>query len=138
MIIKIRWLLFNFGLATISTHELDAVTQSEWHLLYFLNDLPEHIAASTFVVAHVPLFTIIFWLAFNDNPDIREWTRIIFSTFLIIHAGLHKAFENHSLYTFTSPMSQGLIFGAGLLGLMYLISTYINHKTKLKFFANIL
>ncbi|GBO53459.1 hypothetical protein APA_1366 [Pseudanabaena sp. lw0831] len=27
-------LLFNLGLATLFTHELDAVTQSEWHLLY--------------------------------------------------------------------------------------------------------
>lgn len=138
MILKIRNLLFNLGLATLSTHELDAVTQSEWHLLYILNNLPEDIAASTFVVAHAPLFAIIFWLAFNENPNIKEWTRIIFSAFLIIHAGLHKALENHPLYTFKSPMSQGLIFGAGLLGLMYLISTYVNHKPKLKFFVNIL
>ncbi len=132
MIIKIRNLLFNLGLATLSTHELDAVTQSEWHLLYILNNLPEQIAATTFVLAHVPLFAIIFWLAFNENTNIREWTRIIFSTFLIIHAGLHKSLENHPLYTFNSPMSQGLIFGAGLLGLMYLIATYVNRKTKLE------
>ena len=115
-------LLFNLGLATLSTHELDAVTQSEWHLLYILNNLPEQIAADTFVVLHVPLFTIIFWLGFNGNPKVREWTRIIFSLFLIIHAGLHKALENHPLYTFNSLISKCLIFGAGLIGLMYLIN----------------
>jgi hypothetical protein len=113
-------LLFNLGLATLSTHELDAVTQAEWHLLYILNNLPETIAADTFVVAHVPLFTIIFWLGFNGNPQVREWARIIFSLFLIIHAGLHKALENHPLYTFNSLISKCLIFGAGLIGLMYL------------------
>lgn len=36
-------LLFNLGLATLFTHELDAVTQSEWHLLYILNTLPEQL-----------------------------------------------------------------------------------------------
>jgi hypothetical protein len=115
-------LLFNLGLATLCTHELAAVTQSEWHLLYILNNLPEQIAANTFVVAHVPLFTIIFWLGFNDNPKVRKWARIIFSLFLIIHAGLHKAIENHPLYTFNSLISKSLIFGAGLIGLLYLIA----------------
>jgi len=121
-------LLFNLGLATLSTHELDAVTQSEWHLLYILNRLPEDIAATAFVFLHVPLFAIIFWLVFNENFHTREWSRIVFAIFFIIHAGLHKALENHPLYTFTSPLSQGLIFGAGFLGLLYLIATYISRK----------
>jgi len=121
-------LLFNLGLATLFTHELDAVTQSEWHLLYILNALPEQIAATTFVVIHVPLLAIIFYLVFNKEYSVREWSRIVFSGFLLIHSGLHKALENHPLYTFNSPMSQGLIFGAGLFGLMYLIATYIMHK----------
>lgn len=115
-------LLFNLGLATLSTNELDAVTQSEWHLLYILNNLPEQIAANTFVVAHVPLFTIIFWLGFNENLKVKKWTRIIFSLFLIIHAGLHKALENHPLYTFNSLISKCLIFGAGLIGFLYLVA----------------
>jgi len=122
-------LLFNLGLATLFTHELDAVTQAEWHLLYILRDLPEKIAATTFVILHVPLFALIFWLGFNEKPNIRDWSRVIFATFLIIHAGLHKALENHPLYNFNSPMSQGLIFGAGLLGFIYLITAYINKNS---------
>jgi hypothetical protein len=122
MTTRIQNVLFNLGLATLSTHELDAVTQSEWHLLYILNNLPEQIAANTFVVLHVPLFTIIFGLGFNDNPKVRKWARIIFSLFLIIHAGLHKALENHPLYTFNSLISKCLIFGAGLIGVLYLIA----------------
>jgi len=114
-------LCFNLGLATLATHELDAVTQSEWRLLYILNTLPEEIARTAFVIIHVPLFSLIFWLTFHEVLHIREWSRIAFSTFLIIHAGLHKALENHPLYTFNSPMSQWLIFGGGLLGLIYLI-----------------
>ena len=122
MTTRIQNALFNLGLATLSTHELDAVTQSEWHLLYILNNLPEQIAANTFVVLHVPLFTIIFGLGFNDNSKVRKWARIIFSLFLIIHAGLHKALENHPLYTFNSLISKCLIFGAGLIGVLYLIA----------------
>jgi len=87
-----------------------------------LNNRPEQIAANTFVVLHVPLFTIIFGLGFNENLKVRKWTRIIFSLFLVIHAGLHKALENHPLYTFNSLISKCLIFGAGLIGLMYLIA----------------
>ncbi len=101
--------------------KLDAVTQSEWRLLYILNTLPEEIARTAFVIIHVPLFFLIFWLTFYEVLHIREWSRIAFSIFLIIHAGLHKALENHPLYTFNSLMSQWLIFGGGLLGLIYLI-----------------
>lgn len=134
----IKNLLFNLGLAILSTHELDAVTQSEWHLLYVLNSLPEQIAATSFVAIHVPFFAIIFWLGFNENTRVKEWSRIVFAIFLIIHAGLHKALENHPLYTFNSPLSQGLIFGAGLLGLLYLIVAYISNKNRLRFAPPIL
>jgi len=129
-------LLFNLGLATLSTHELDAVRQSEWHLLYFLRRLPEDIASATFVVLHVPLFAIIFLLAFNEKSSIREWSRSIFTVFLIIHASLHKGLENYPLYTFKSTLSQGLIFGAGLLGLLYLITTIYGFQ-KLNFNAQV-
>jgi len=123
-------LIFNLGLATLCTHELDAVTQSEWHLLYILNRLPEQVASTTFVFIHVPLFAIIFGLVFIEKPHIKQWSRIAFSIFLIIHAGLHKSLESHPLYTFNSPMSQGLIYGAGLFGFMYLLTTYIFQQLK--------
>lgn len=122
--------LFNLGLATLFTHELDAVTQEEWHLLYILRDLPEEAAAKTFVIMHVPLFAIIFLLVFNAKPNIREYSRIALAAFLIIHAILHKILEKHPLYTFNSPLSQGLIFGAGLLGLFYLMTAYFSSRTE--------
>ncbi len=52
--------------------KLDAVTQSEWLLLYILNTLPEEIARTTFVIIHVPLFSLIFWLTFHEVSHIRE------------------------------------------------------------------
>ena len=92
-----RNLFFNLGLSTLFTHELDAVNQSEWHLLYILRDLPEEMAAKTFIVIYVPLFAIIIWLTFNEKSNIRYWARTVFAAFLIIHAVLHKSLENHPL-----------------------------------------
>ncbi len=120
-----KTILFYLGLSTLFTHELDAVSQSEWRLLYILRDLPEEISKNTFVALHVPLFAIIFWLVFNENINTKKWSRIILAAFFVIHAGLHKNLENHPLYTFNSPLSQGLIFGAGLFGLLYLVAEYV-------------
>ncbi|MBD2259407.1 DUF6713 family protein [Pseudanabaena sp. FACHB-2040] len=118
-------LIFNLGFATLATHELDAVTQSEWRLLYILRSLPEPTASTAFVAIHVPLLAVLFWLTFNDNLSIRAGSRAVFAAFWVIHAGLHKALENHPLYTFHSPLSQSLIFGCGLLGLLYGVAVYV-------------
>ena len=42
--------LFYLGFATLATHELDAMTQSEWRLLYLLRDLPDPVAGAGEVV----------------------------------------------------------------------------------------
>ncbi len=119
-------LIFNFGFATIITHELDAMTQSEWKLLFILRSLPEETASLAFVVLHVPLIAVLLWLTNNESKAIKTWSRIAFSAFLIIHSGLHKLLENSPNYTFNSTLSLGLIYGAGLLGLLYFIWVFIS------------
>ena len=37
-------LIFHVGLATLITHELDAIAQAEWRLLFILRQWPEQIA----------------------------------------------------------------------------------------------
>ena len=64
--------VFNWGLAILATHELDAVTQREWRLFLIVNELPEPIARNIFVIAHVPLFILIFSLGFHEQADIRQ------------------------------------------------------------------
>jgi hypothetical protein len=119
-------LLFYLGFATLIAHELDAMTQSEWRLLFILRSLPEQIASFTFVVAHIPLIAVLLWLTNNESPPIQHWSRIAVATFLIIHAGLHKLLEHHPDYTFNSMLSLGLIYGGGLLGLLYLVAIFIS------------
>lgn len=122
-------LLFYLGFATILTHELDAMTQSEWKLLFILKNLPEQIAPSVFVVIHIPLIAALLWLINNEYQVIKNWSRIALATFLIIHSGLHKLLENNLNYTFNSLLSLGLIYGGGLLGLLYLIWVFMSWRS---------
>ncbi len=125
-------LLFYLGFATIITHELDAMTQSEWKLLFILRSLPEQIAPSAFVILHVPVIAVLMWLTNNKYLAVKNWSRIALSVFLIIHSGLHKLLENSPNYTFYSPLSLGLIYGGGLLGLIYLIGIFISWRNVTK------
>ncbi len=113
---------FLLGLGFISTHELDAVTQHEWRLLYVLRSLPEVIAANAFVAVHVPLFAGLVWLTHHPQPSLREGSRLALMGFLIIHVGLHLRLSGHVLYSFHSPLSKVLIFGGGVCGVLYLLA----------------
>ena len=122
-------ILLYLGFATIITHELDAIAQSEWKLLFILKNLPEQIAPSVFVVIHVPLIAALLWLTNNESEVIKNWSRIALATFLIIHSGLHKLLENSPNYTFNSTLSLGLIYGGGLIGLLYLIIVFVSWRS---------
>ncbi|BAY84889.1 hypothetical protein NIES267_43870 [Calothrix parasitica NIES-267] len=119
-------IIFNLGFATILTHELDAMTQSEWRLLFILRNLPEQTASVAFVVIHVPLIAVLLWLTNNEYKIIKNWSRIVLAAFLVIHSGLHKLLENNPNYTFNSTLSLWLIYGAALLGLFYLILVFVS------------
>ena len=124
-------LLFHLGFATIITHELDAMTQSEWKLLFILRSLPEETAPSAFVIIHIPLIAALLWLINNEYQLIKKWSRIAFAAFLLIHSGLHKLLEHNPNYTFNSLLSLGLIYGGGLLGLLYLTVIFISWVSRL-------
>lgn len=102
-------------------HELDAVTQAEWQLLYGFRDMPPAVAEPLFVGLHVPLFALLIALAWSDRTPIREHSRLLLAGFTVIHAGLHHALRHHPLYNFDSVLSQVLIIGCGLLGLTYVL-----------------
>lgn len=121
-------LWFLLGLGFISTHELDAVMQHEWRLLYILRSLPEALAANVFVAVHVPLFAVLVWLTHHPLPRWREGSRLALMGFLIIHVGLHLRLSGHVLYTFHSSLSKLLIFGGGVCGLLYLLTVLQAHR----------
>lgn len=116
-----RSLLFQLGFSTLLAHELDAMTQAEWRLLFVLRRFPDLLARNLFVTIHIPVVAILLWLTQHQSEVVRRWARTGLSSFMLIHAGLHWNLKNHPLNTFTSPLSLGLIYGAGLLGLSYVL-----------------
>lgn len=117
---RISLVFFYLGVGLLFSHELDAVVQSEWRLLYGLRGLPDDEAMQAFIWLHVPLFGLIVWLTHHGAFSVRFWSRVVFSAFLIVHAGLHFRLSTSPLYTFDSTLSVVLIYGAALAGLTYL------------------
>jgi hypothetical protein len=114
--------LYYLGLACLFTHELDAVTHSEWRLLIGLRSLPANTASSLFIVLHVPLFFAVLWLSHFPREGIRRSTRLVVAAFLVIHAVLHFSLASNPLYEFHGALSRSLILAAAACGLAYLLT----------------
>jgi lysylphosphatidylglycerol synthetase-like protein (DUF2156 family) len=117
-------------LALFFTHELDAMAQSEWRLLYILRSLSDEQGRWWFVALHVPLFGVLLALLHHGQHKVQQFSRIGFSLFCIVHVFLHWRLRNDPLSTFTTALSWSLIIGAGLLGVVYLGMTAVR-KSKL-------
>lgn len=112
--------VFYLALASLLTHELDAVANHEWRILPLLKALPETLGMSLFIGLHVPLFALLLALVASDRPAVRQLSRFGVCIFLILHAGLHAAFIGQPGYEFSSAVSHLLIFGGSLVGGLYL------------------
>jgi hypothetical protein len=112
--------LVQLMLAVIFTHELDAMTQSEWRLLYVLRSLSDEQGRWWFVAMHVPLFWTLIALTHHNSDLVQRASRRGLAMFCIIHAVLHWRLADDPLATFSSPLSWGLILGAAVLGAAYL------------------
>lgn len=116
-------ILTQLMLATLFTHELDAMTQSEWRLLYVLRSLEDAQGRWWFVVIHVLLFWALIALTHRAKVSVQRVSRMAFAAFCIVHALLHLRLRDDPLSTFSSPLSWSLIFGAAALGVAYLALT---------------
>lgn len=114
-------IVFYLGLGTLFTHELDAVFNHEWRVMPLVRVLPEDIGAMVFVAAHLPLFAGVMALVSGTTPRMRRNSRFGIGIFLVVHALLHTLFRSHPAYEFSSILSNSLIFGGAILGIVYLI-----------------
>lgn len=114
-------ILFYLAVSLLLTHELDAVANTEWRLLYFLRDLSDASAYPIFIILHVAIFMAVFIFTHHNNRKIRNWFRNGICLFLVIHSLIHFRLIGTDGYTFHGILSNSLIFGAALLGLAYLI-----------------
>jgi hypothetical protein len=114
-------LLIELMLAFLFTHELDAITQSEWRLLYVLRGLGDEEGRWWFVAIHVPLFWALIALTHHASAKVQGASRFGFAAFCIVHALLHWRLSNDPLSSFTTPLSWLLILAPAALGVIYLI-----------------
>ena len=112
--------LVKLMLALLFTHELDAMTHSEWRLLYVLRDLTDAQSRWWFVALHVPLVWALIALTHHPQAKVQRISRIAFAAFCVVHLLLHLRLRADALSTFNSPLSWGLIAGAAVVGVVYL------------------
>jgi len=122
-------ILFLLALSLFVCHELDAMTHQEWLLLPILNALPGETARIVFVIAHIPLFTVIFWLVCHQSFEVRRRSQIVFDSFLMVHAVLHFMMSGQDRYTFDAPLEGLLVYGAAAVGLSHLLATFWSRTT---------
>ena len=123
-------IVFYLGMGTLFTHELDAIPNHEWRVLPLTSWLSNEVGMMVFVIIHIPLFAILISLVSSTNDKVRTRGRLSIGIFLIIHSVLHALFMNHIDYEFSSALSNVLIFGGALLGLVYLFLEYREIQTK--------
>jgi len=115
------WLhgLFYLGLALLSCHELDAVARHEWRLLPGLNLLDDGAGQAAFVLLHVPVFALLFWLTGHRTDTVRRRSQLAVDAFLVLHAVAHFALSGHELYEFQGPVAAITIYGGALVGAVH-------------------
>ena len=121
-------LLIHLMLALLFTHELDAMTQSEWRLLYVLRGLSDEEGRWWFVAIHVPLFWALIALTHHASAKVQAVSRQGFAAFCSVHALLHWRLASDPLSNFSSPLSWSLILGAAVLGGIYLAMVVLDRS----------
>jgi len=116
-----RDIAFYLGIASLFTHELDAVPNHEWRALPLIRALPDETGMIVFIAAHVPLFALLIGLVASSNARVRLFSRLGVSAFLVVHGLLHALSIGQATYEFSSTLSNVLIFGGSAFGAIYLL-----------------
>lgn len=107
---------FLVGLAFLLAHEMDAVRLHEWRLLPVLSRLDDRVGFLVFTGLHVPLYLLLFFLAFNADAGTIRVMIVTLDAFFVVHVGLHLLLRNHPRNEFRSLFSWSLIVTAGIAG----------------------
>lgn len=116
--------IFSLELTLLLTHEMDAIRKKEWRMFIILKNMPDEKASYTFMLLHIPLYTIILMVLFSGYAAIGNY---IVDVFLIVHMFVHFLFRNHPANQFTSLTSKLLIYGAGVLAVIHILLSIITN-----------
>jgi len=118
-------LAFTMAVAFIFTHELYAVKRHEWRIMPLLNRISDKTGFTVFVLGHIPIFGLLVWVILLPRDETTNPLQIAISAFCIIHVLLHKLYQNHPANEFNNPLSQLLIWGAGIAGAGHILLAII-------------
>lgn len=108
--------IFLLGVSLLFTHELDAMTHTEWRVLPLTSWLSPELGRLVFVAMHVPAFAFVLGWLTSQVAGRASRAQFWVAVFLVAHAALHLAFSGHAEYTFDGVLSNTLIFGAAACG----------------------
>lgn len=101
---------------------------AEWRVLPLFRSLPEDVAISVFVLAHIPLIAVIVSFVASENERTRNVTKVAISAFLLLHGLGHWLSTGDPSYQFTSMLSSALIYGGASIGLAYLLLHHLDAR----------
>jgi len=104
---------FYSGLSLMMIHEMDAIRCREWRIFPGLSFLDDKSGFIIFLLAHFPLFFLLFYglQSINNEGLIKG-----LDYFFIIHFGLHLLFLMHKRNEFKDWISWPIITGTALCG----------------------
>jgi len=111
---------FYLGLSLLMMHEMDAIRCKEWRIFPGLSMLSDKDGHIVFLFAHIPLFYFVFW-KLTHSQHIESFI-YGFNIFMMIHLGLHILLLKHKNNEFKDWISWSIIIGAGLCGLIDLLT----------------
>jgi len=114
-------LLFT-NLSLFILHEMDAIHCKEWKMFVFLNKLPNSKGRFIFLILHLPLFIVFFFLM-EFQFETFFW---IINIFFVIHLLMHNILRKHEFNYFKSKYSILLITSMGLIGLISILLKTFN------------
>lgn len=113
-------LVFYTGMALLLVHELDAVHRHEWRMFPVLSGFDDRKGFQLFVLLHVPLLVLIFWLMFHPIMVVRYWFFVVMDIFFIVHAALHYLLKKHKHNRFSGDFSIAIIAATAAAGMLHL------------------
>lgn len=86
-----------------------------------LSGLDDQKGYRLFVLLHVPLLALIFWLMSHPLVDVRYWFQVAMDIFFIVHAGLHYLLWGNEYNEFGKRFSIRLIVLCSVAGVVHLV-----------------
>ena len=106
---------FLLGFCCLLAHEMDAVRLKEWRMLLGLSGMDEEVGYRTFVLLHVPLYSLLLW-GILGGGEAGSVLIVVLDVFFVVHLALHVFLRNLPENRFGSVFLWTLILGAGAFG----------------------